>query len=465
LFKGSPKEQPHTFDLRGSAFGAWDDNLLAQAPGGQGLANDAVDSRFLKQGIASGFQGAAAYGFRKRGARSQFSFNADGSIQEFASALGGGAFWFHSYSFATGLTTSLTNKTSMSFGVSTAYVPYYRYAPFLKNTASEESPVGSDYGFALNSSMVRTTSASATLENRFSKRSAISVAAGWEQSVIPGYDQAVMAENAAPTDGATGTSGDGRTGNAVSISTIPDGAVERRTLGTTFTHSLTRKLGFHVGYTIQEMRYLASSDARPPLMHNMDVGLGYGDGITLSFGRQTLSLSAGVSVVRNGDPAAVATSAKSTAILVNGSAVLSRPIGRSWGTSLGFFRGTQYIVGFRQPLITDSASAGIGGPLFERLQFSAGAGASRGQALFSESGNVITYTASTRLTFALFTYVGLYGQASYYRFSIPTAYFANFGFVPDLDRRSASVGLTTWLPLIKQRRPRRDTSQSTTGQP
>ncbi|HEV2984196.1 MAG TPA: hypothetical protein VGX46_07400, partial [Vicinamibacterales bacterium] len=34
LFKGSPKEQPQTFDLRGSAFGAWDDNLLAVAPGG-----------------------------------------------------------------------------------------------------------------------------------------------------------------------------------------------------------------------------------------------------------------------------------------------------------------------------------------------------------------------------------------------------------------------------------------------
>jgi hypothetical protein len=111
-------------------------------------------------------------------------------------------------------------------------------------------------------------------------------------------------------------------------------------------------------------------------------------------------------------------------------------------------------------------NAGIGGPLARRLQFSAGAGASRGQQTFGSSGSsIVSYTASTRLTYAVFTHLGLYGQASYYRFSIPPG-FANFGFVPQLDRRSASVGLSTWLPLIKQRRAPRDTgSQTATGQP
>jgi len=153
---------------------------------------------------------------------------------------------------------------------------------------------------------------------------------------------------------------------------------------------------------------------------------------------------------------------------VDGHATLTRPIGRTWGTSIEYMRGTHYMVGFPQPYLTDSANAGIGGRLATRLQFSAGVGASRGQELFAVSGggNIISYTASTRLTYALFSHLGLYSQASYYRFSIPPGSFANFGFVPKLDRRSVSVGLSTWVPLIKPQRQRRDSGNPpTTGQP
>jgi hypothetical protein len=433
LFKGSPKEQPHTLDARASAFGAWDDNLLALAPGGSG-GEGAADPRFLKQGIANGFQGSLAYGFRRSGTRSQFSVGAGASVQEFASGLGGEPFWFHSYGLSTGLTTKLTNKISMSLGANAAYAPYYQYAPFLKNTASEESPVGSDYGFAVNSAWVRSVSASASVSNQFSKKSGISAGVGWDQRTMPGNE---------------------------------DATVETRNAVVSFSHSLTRKLGFHVGYGIQESRTASRPDAEPLRTHIMDVGLGYGDGLTLTFGRHyTLSLGIGAGIAKNGDPVSVATTGKSTALTLNGNATLSRSIGRTWGASVGYSRGTGYTVGFPEPMMTDSANAGIGGPLTRRLQFSAGAGASRGHNLFSESGGtLVSYSASTRLSYAVFTHLGLYGQASYYRFSIP-ADFTNFGFTPDLDRRSVSVGLSTWVPLIKQRRGPRDSGgQPTTGQP
>jgi len=435
LFKGSPKEQPHTLDIRASAFAAWDDNLLAQTPGGGfGGGENAIDPRFLKQGVASGFQGSLAYGFRRSGTRSSFNVGADASVQQFAGGLGGEPFWFYGYNLTTGLTTKVTNKTSVSFGAVSAYAPFYQYAPFLKNTTSEESPVASDYGYAVNSVLVRSSSASASVENRFSKKSSISAGVDWEQRVIPGNEEA---------------------------------NVDARAVRATFTHSLTRKLGFHVGYGIQETRYVVRPDAKPVRTNLMDIGLGYGDGLTLTFARHyTLSLGIGASIAKNGDPVSVATTGKDTIFMVTGAATLSRSIGRTWGASLGYVRGTSYVVGFTEPLMTDSANAGIGGRLTTRLQVSAGAGASRGQQLFSESGgDVVSYTASTRLTYALFSHLGLYGQASYYRFSIPPG-FTNFGFVPDLDRRSVSVGLTTWLPLINQRRARRDPGgQTTTGQP
>jgi len=216
-----------------------------------------------------------------------------------------------------------------------------------------------------------------------------------------------------------------------------------------------------------DSRYGSTSDAEPVRTHSIEIGLGYGDGITLTLGRHyTLTMGVGAQLAKNGDPALVLKTGQQTAFVVTGAAILSRSIGRSWGTSVGYSRGTSYMVGFQQPVVTDSLNAGLGGPLGERLQFSIGAGASRGQQIFATSGgSLVSYTASTRLTYALFKNLGLYSQASYYRFSIPSD-FINFGFVPDLDRRSASVGLTTWLPLIKPRRTPRDSgNQPPTGQP
>jgi hypothetical protein len=58
------------------------------------------------------------------------------------------------------------------------------------------------------------------------------------------------------------------------------------------------------------------------------------------------------------------------------------------------------------------------------------------------------------LTVALFKSLGLYTQASYYKYSVPEDFYT-FGFTPKLDRRSVSAGLTAWLPLIKPPRVRR----------
>jgi hypothetical protein len=342
---------------------------------------------------------------------------------------------FESYNVGTGLRTSITNKTSISFGASSAYAPYYQYAPFLKSTTSEESPVGNDYGFAVNSLWVRTTSASASIEDRITKKSSITAGIGWMQSVI-------MSGDAANRD--------------------------TRQVNVAFSHNVTRKLAFHVGYGISEERdSLKGAQTIPPSRnHIMDIGLGYGDGLTLTFARHyTLGLSAGVSIAKNGDPVSVAATGQNTAFLVTGNATLSRSIGRSWGTSIGYVRGFQYIVGFLEPLSTDGANAGIGGPLTTRLQFSAGAGATRGQRVFTQAGgNLVSYTASTRLNYGILKNLGLYAQASYYKFSVPSD-FAIGGIMPDLDRRSASVGVSTWFPLIKQGRGNRVPDQTPAGQP
>jgi len=433
LFRGSPRDQPHSLDVRASGFAAWDDNPINQAPNGS-TDPFAIDPRFLKEGIAGGFIGSLTYGFHKTGTRTLFNVSASASLQEFASGAGSGILLFHSYAGSTGVTTKLTGRTSVSFGVGAAYAPYYQYAPFLRSTTSEESPVGTDYGFAVDSVWIRSTTASGALSHRLTKRSTITGNVGLEKREIPGNE---------------------------------DFNTDQRSAGVSFNHALTRKLAFHVGYSVQEARYKLTPGGQPVRSQGMDVGLNYGDGLVLQLGRHTtLSFNVGAAVAKNGDPISVATTGKSTAVVVNGSATLSRSIGRSWGASLGYLRDTSYQVGFAEPILSESLNAGIGGMLTSRLNVSAGAGASRGQRLFTEStGDLISYGASTHLGYAMFRHLALYAQASYYKFSIPPN-FTTFGFVPKLDRRTVSVGLTTWLPLIKPPRARRDSgAPPTTGQP
>jgi len=433
LFRGSPRDQPQTLDLRGSGFVGWDDNLLAQLPGaGIGEQFGGVDPRLVSRGLANGFQGALDYGFRRSGTRTSVNLGAAGTVQQFTSGSGNDPFRFYSYGVSAGLMTKITNRSSMGLSAATGFAPFYQYAPFLKNTASEESPVSSDYGFAVNSEWVRSTSAGLSFSNQLSRRTSVNAGISWDKRFIPGEQE---------------------------------GGTDTRAAIVGISHALTRKLSFRFGYGLQEYRNgLAAGD--PVRGQMIDIGLSYGDGLTLTFGRHyTLSMSASASIYKNGNPRLVLATGKSTAFAVNGAATLSRSIGRTWGTSIGYARTTSYMVGFSDLITLDSANAGIGGPITERLHFSAGAGASRGQQVFAtSSGSLVAYTGSTRLSFALFSYLGLYAQASYYKYSVPSG-FSNFGFVPDLDRRSATVGLTTWLPLIKQRRPRTDSGQTTAGQP
>jgi hypothetical protein len=415
LFAGTSKDQPHMLDVRGSAFTAWDDNVLATAPGASGAIGY---PGLVQPGIASGFNASVVYGYRTSGTRSSFRLNADGSVQEYASSAGTGTISFQSYNVGASLRERLTPKIASTFGIVASYAPFYQYVPILKSTGNEDSPVGADYGFAVESQFVRSTTASASLEDRLSKRSSLVGGVSWAQQVLPSEDL----------------------------------TTEIRGASLTFNHGITRKLNFYVGYGVQQTFYHQPNTTLAPYTSNaMTIGLGYGDGLTIKFARHyTLSLSASASVLKNGDVKSVATTGQNTAFVVNGAAVLSRSIGRTWSATLAYTRGVNYAVGFPVPYNMDAATAGIGGPVVGRLYFSAGAGASRGQQVFSApgAGTMVAYSGSARLMYGIFKNLGLYGQASYYKYSIPDP-IQVFGFLPQLDRRTVMVGVTAWLPLIK----------------
>jgi hypothetical protein len=468
MFKGSPREQPQTLDFQAAVFAGSDDNLLTAGPPGTSGTGIPIggDTAGVQRGLANGAQASLVYGFRRSGTRSHVTAGAGASVMGFASSFGSKPLWLQSYTATTTFTTNLTARTQVSATGLASYAPYYQYAPFLQSTASGESPLGTDYGFAVESEWVRSTSVGAALSHRLTKTSTITVGTQRSESVIAGKK---------------------------SVGDVGAGVVS-----VNYAQSLTRKLAFRVGYALGRSHYgnnLTTTDPSTPppdatapvetttaaaaeattttgdaekaaYTHSLEVGLGYGDGITFSLGRHyVVTLGVGTAVSKNGDPKSVALTGKSTAFTVTGSATLSRSLGRTWGASVAYNRGTSYVVGFPQQMVSDSANAGIGGPIGRRVHVSAGVGASRGQMLFGPSGDsLVSYMGSARLSYALFSHLGFYGQASYYRFSLPAG-FSTFGFLPDLNRRSVSVGLSTWLPLIKQRRVRSDSGSQTAGQP
>jgi hypothetical protein len=424
LFNGSDKEQPQTLDLRGSIFGSYDDNVLAQTPGTNGSDLTLLDPRFMRPGVGDGFNASVEYGYHRQGTRSEFHITSSGAIQEFASSANPKPLWFPNSSAGVGLSSLLTAKTTLSLNAGAGYSPFFQYVPFLKDTVAEGSPAATDYGFAEQSDHVAFFDVSAGLRSQFTKRSSVSA------NVT--LDDRRLIESGSSND------------------------LSSRGVQFMFVHSLTRKLAFHVGYNLQQVQY-SNLSSKPFVLNGLDIGLGYGDGITFKLGRYTtLNLASGASVAKNGDPVSVLKTGKSTALVVTGSATLNRSIGRTWNASTGYNRGTSYIVGFLQPLTLDTANAGVGGQIVPRLNFTAGVGASRGQNVFgSAGGSIVTYNASAKLTTAISRYLGVYVQVSDYRYDIPSGFDLG-AIVPKVNRRSASVGLTTFIPLINAKRSNRD---------
>jgi hypothetical protein len=453
LFGANARDATQSLDFRGSLFAAYDTNVLAEAPGGPG--GSPLSQLPTQAGVANGLNGSLAYGYRRHGTRAQFQVSSTASLSEFGAGSNTGNLWIPAFAAGTGLGVNLTRKVTLGVNASVGYAPFYQYAPFFTNTQNTQTPEGSpvttDYGYAVNSSWVTSGSASAGVTDKLSKKSSLSVGVVWSDAWSTAYQSAGAQPGGIPPVGTqgppVGTQGPPVGTQGFSTATIGENVV--------FSHSLTRKLGVHVGYGLQESRLYTQGGSPWIVNHVIDVGVDYGDGLSIAFARHyMLAFSVGMGVLTQAASAGVAPVSNNqaqTSFRVNGSATLSRSIGRTWSASVGYVRGTSYIIGFLQPFNSDSVNAGVGGILAPRLHFSAATGYARGTLAFSGPGGDITsLTASTMLTYGLTRHVGLYSQAAYYQYDIPNGFTA-IAFQSSLRRRVASAGLTFWLPLINQR--------------
>jgi len=208
-----------------------------------------------------------------------------------------------------------------------------------------------------------------------------------------------------------------------------------------YTHSLSEAWGVRLGYG--RTSYEAPrTDGLEPLnttADNVDVGIDFADSLALSR-RTTLEISSGSVYASDGER---------DLFTVVGRVALTREMGRSWFASLGYSRSLGYVETYADPTLVDEVSGSVSGLMGRRVQFSSGAGVSRGTVGFadSEDRHYVTYWGQVGISTALNRFLGIradysVGRYRFDQFVVPDA----FG-VPSVRYQSVRVGLDLWAPL------------------
>jgi hypothetical protein len=392
LFGGQDTtEQSQGLNLTMSLFGAYDQNSFPASE-----ASNLVDPRLKENGASIGATGSLQY--LRRGDRGLFTWSGGGTAQDYATSPG----VLGAYNSATTLSLKMGPTLMLNANAGAAYSPFFQFSPFQNGATVPAGPPLSGFGFAAVGERNVITDGSIGLTSNFTKRTSA-------YASVDRYD-AHLLDN---PDNNLSTWG-GRAG---------------------IRHHLTRALGVHLEYGQQQVHNAAA--AAPQYVYStIDAGVDYGDSLT--FARRTsLTFSTSTSAVRYN---------RQTNYRLNGAATLARGLGRSWSAYAGYNRDTQFMIGFLQPLLTDSVRTGVSGLMALRTKWSAAGGYTHGSIGFGGSDFTV-YSASTRLETGLTHTLGLYGQYSYYRYQVPPAS-SDIDILTRLSRQTVTVGLSLWVPII-----------------
>jgi hypothetical protein len=205
-----------------------------------------------------------------------------------------------------------------------------------------------------------------------------------------------------------------------------------------FTHRVTRSIGFHVGLGTRVARYGNSTDANR--IRTQDINIGLDSGRSISLSRRThLSFSSGSSIIPEGNK---------RLYRLTGEASLRHEIGRTWTADLQYSRALRFIEALPHPFFADSISAGMKGNLSRRSDLSVSGGYSNGQVgVTAANGSYGTYTGSAQVSVSLTRHYALYSEYVYYHYQFAQQPLAG-AFPGRLDRQTARVGLKLWFPLL-----------------
>jgi len=399
----SDADASHTLDLRGSLGGSWNDTLTSGDTSG-------IDPRFLRSDAGAGVSGALSHA--RHASRFDWQSGVASSLRLSGANTDPAA---ASFNGQTSISTTISRRVSLSGSGGYAYSPYYDFSPGLDGRLSSVGAYGGGFGVATAAQRNASMSAGVGASTQLSRRDTLSASGSVSRYKFFGDADDPLGQ--------------------------VDGSTDQRSVGLRFNHTLTRSLGFHAGYGRSDATYRLAGGA-PVASDSIDVGVDYGD--TLRFSRRTaFSFGSSTSAVRWSNE---------THYRINGSAALTHGFGRSASAALSYSRSTDFNAGFREPLLSDTVSAGFNSQLGRRASWSAQVGYLRSEIGFaSTASHYNAFSAGGGVNAAVTRRIGVFADYSFYRNEIPVGSTV-FAVLPKFSRQSVSAGLTLWVPLISEKR-------------
>ena len=221
-----------------------------------------------------------------------------------------------------------------------------------------------------------------------------------------------------------------------------EGEFLSRSAGAGLSYTLGRGLNLRAGYGYGEARY---ATGRLVPNHTIDAGLGFNRALSLSR-RTTVAFSTGTAA-HNVD--------NRTRFTATGSAQLNHEVGRTWNAWVSYGRQVFLYETWDEPVSSDGVTAGIGGLLSRRLQFSSSVNGSLGTVgLEADAPGFDAYHGNASLTFALARFASVGMTYSYYHHRFAEGVALPAGFPRSTDRQSVRATVSVWAPLLQvTRRP------------
>jgi hypothetical protein len=415
LFGGPGSPGPHSLVFTGSAYGAYDDNVV------EALSNRPVNRPWLQEsGTYAGANAGLSYGFATQGERS--------SLQ---GQLGGHVTYYHHGERSDALPSSNANVAfgyqltrSLRFDVmeSVAYSSNYN--------AALAPELGEEFGHDIGTAPIADLDLFGLKTFRTATTVSLAQQFGRYTSLAGGYH--FRSFELLETEQSDSRFRDYQT-HAGSLRLGYDRPVSR---------NATVRLGY--GIRVSDRR---SRTGEPAVMHKIDAGVDYSR--ALSFSRRTsfsFGTGSGIAVTERVDQGG---GDRRTRARLTGHASLVHEMGRTWTADLTYVRGFRTHEGFDDLFFTDSVTATIGGLVSRRLSFSAAAAWADSSLERSRGSGHRGVSATAQGTYGLTSYAGLFARYVYYRYRYGDNILLDDRFPRQLDRHGVRVGLTTSVPLIR----------------
>jgi hypothetical protein len=220
------------------------------------------------------------------------------------------------------------------------------------------------------------------------------------------------------------------------------GEYVNQNLGGSLTYNIGKGLDARAGYGYGETQF---GDGTTRDHHAIDAGINYNRALSIS--RQTtLSFSTGSTAMRSNER---------LRFIFTGSATLNREIGRTWNAFVGYSRRVHLNETWLEPVVSDGLTAGFGGLISRRVQFSSVArGAVGKQGLESDAPGFDTVRAAATLSYAVTRFLNLGITYAFYNQRFDDGVQLSVGEPINASRHSVRATVGLWAPLFQ--RVRRD---------